>query len=105
MNIPSDVRKFGLSAFFAAAGSIAIAFGFHAHLPALGFLAPVAVCSFWTGMGLFVASDSIDARPVSDRCLSSQILNLGGILLVIVSVATGFGCLIVNLLLAWSNGV
>ena len=82
MAIPNDVRQFRLKHLFVAALTLSLPAGLTPHFPAFGYSLLSGVAAFWIGMGFLFLSDSIDSRPIDDRGVASQLLNVIGIFIV-----------------------
>ncbi|MDB2686898.1 hypothetical protein N9Y42_06770 [Mariniblastus sp.] len=82
MAIPNDVRQFRLKHLFVAALTLSLPAGLTPHFPAFAYSLLTGVAAFWIGMGFLFVSDLIDSRPIDDRGIASQLLNLIGILIV-----------------------
>ena len=86
MSIPTDVRQFRLKHLFIISITLCLPSALIPYSPDYGYPLLMGVVSFWVGMGSLALSDSIDNRPIDDRGLTSQLLNLLGILLVAFSI-------------------
>ena len=80
-------RQFELKHLFWIALTLCIPLSLASSLPMLGYPLFLGVSSFWIGMGCLFISDSNENRSINKRGFASQLLNILGLFVIVLSLA------------------